>query len=82
MNRPRKQIEAMPPATDEFETPAPNVEAPTIRDEVAMRVLAAVIGGIVQRGGVSALALAGTPESLLTTAYDFADAALRVRAQP
>ena len=79
MNRPKKQIEAVPPATDDVETPAPGVELPSIRDEFAMRAMAAIISGIVNRGGTAALSLAGTPESLLTTAYEFADAAMGVR---
>ena len=81
MNRPRKQIEAAPPATDEVETPAPGAEVPTIRDEFAMRAMAAILTGIAMRGGMAAIATESSDDHVLKTAYGFADMAMGVRAQ-
>lgn len=67
---------AAAPPIERDEVPSGNA---LLRDEFAMRAMAAIIGSVVNRGGMSALSLAGTPESLLTTAYEFADSAMRVR---
>lgn len=82
MTRTPKQA-AAPAPTPQAET----VESPTIwvrdvssvRDEFAMRAMAAILSGIATRGGMAAIATESGDDHVVETAYRFADMALRVR---
>lgn len=78
----RKIIATADVAASETPAQAPSC-APTVtlRDEIAMRAMAAIIGGVVSRGGLPALSAILCDDSLLTSSYDFADSAIRVRAR-
>lgn len=51
----------------------------SVRDEFAMRLAAAIVTGIVQRGGVNAIAAAFIDDDLMRMAYGYADSAMRAR---
>lgn len=70
-----------PAPTEQGESKSPVVnDTSTLRDEFAMRVAAAIVSGIVQRGGTTAVASAYRDDQLMETAYYYADSAMRVRA--
>jgi hypothetical protein len=58
--------------------PIPEGQA-TIRDEFAMRAMAAILGGIATSGGLAGVSIVACNDDLLKKAYDFADSAMRVR---
>jgi hypothetical protein len=55
-------------------------DTPTIRDEFAMRAMAAILTGIATSGGLAGVSVVACSDELLTKSYDFADSAMRVRA--
>lgn len=56
-------------------------ETPSLRDEFAMRMAAAIVNGIVSRGGLQAFDGDATMRAaVIATAYDLADIAMGVRA--
>lgn len=78
MTRGIKNVAAPAPIEAEAEVPSGNA---LLRDEFAMRAMAAIVGGVVARGGLPAVSTVLCDDSLLQSAYDLADSAMRVRAK-